>query len=72
MGIEKFNSFLGWVFIGGMVALLATMVVLMAMGLETWVIAWLTMVTASVIGMTAGMVVMIKSFKVEDLDEVTT
>ena len=62
------NWFLGSIFIGGMVTLLITMVFLMALGIEAWIIAWLTIVTGSVIGMTAGMVLMIRSFKVEEPD----
>jgi hypothetical protein len=72
MGNGKFNRFLGWVFIGGMVTLLLSMAVMMALGWETWIIAWLTIVTGSVIGMTAGMVVMIKSFKVDNLEEASS
>ena len=39
---------------------------MLAMGYDPWTIAWLSVVTGSVIGMTAGMVVMIKSFEVDD------
>jgi len=66
MGKSSFNRFFGWIFIGGMTVLLIAMVFLMSRGLDAWVIAWLTIVTGSVIGMTAGMVLMIKAFKVED------
>jgi ABC-type xylose transport system permease subunit len=69
MGNGKFNRFLGWIFIGGMAALMISMAVMMALDWETWVIAWMTIVTGSVIGMTAGMVVMIKSFKVDNAEE---
>lgn len=62
------DRFLGWVFILGMVVFLAALVFMLAMGYEPWTIAWLSVVTGSVIGMTAGMIVMIKSFKVDDLN----
>ena len=60
------DRFLGWVFILGMVVFLAALVFMLAMGYDPWTIAWLSVVTGSVIGMTAGMVVMIKSFEVDD------
>jgi hypothetical protein len=62
------NRFLGSIFIGGMGVLLMAMVFLMYLGIDAWIIAWLTIVTGSVIGMTAGMALMIRSFKVEEPD----
>ena len=59
------DRFLGWVFILGMVVFLAALVFMLAMGYDPWTIAWISVLTGSVIGMTAGMVVMIKSFKVD-------
>lgn len=59
------DRFLGWVFILGMVVFLAALLFMLAMGYDPWTIAWLSVVTGSVIGMTAGMVVMIKSFDVD-------
>ena len=68
MGKVIINKSFGWIFIGGMMVLLIAMVFMMSQGLEAWVIAWLTIVTGSVIGMTAGMVLLIKVFKVEEPD----
>ncbi len=59
------DRFLGWVFILGMVVFLAALVFMLAMGYDPWTIAWISVLTGSVIGMTAGMVVMIKSFAVD-------
>lgn len=62
MGSSEFNRFLGWMFIGGMATMLAAIVVMMAMGWDTYTITWLTIVTGTVVGMTAGMAVIIRSF----------
>jgi hypothetical protein len=72
MGLSSFDRFLGWVFILGMLTLLLSMVFLIVVGYDPWVIAWLTVVTGSVIGMTAGMVVMIKSFNVDNGEEASS
>ncbi|MCK5252634.1 MAG: hypothetical protein KAQ96_06780 [Thermoplasmata archaeon] len=65
MGTDMMDRFLGWVFILGMVVFLAALVFMLAMGYDPWTIAWISVLTGSVIGMTAGMVVMIKSFAVD-------
>ncbi len=68
MGSSEFNRFLGWVFIGGLVTMLAAMVVMMALGWDTYTITWLTVVTGTVVGMTGGMVVLIRSFMDGEVD----
>ncbi|MCK5414325.1 MAG: hypothetical protein KAJ35_02980 [Thermoplasmata archaeon] len=65
MVTDMMDRFLGWVFILGMVVFLAALVFMLAMGYDPWTIAWISVLTGSVIGMTAGMVVMIKSFAVD-------
>ncbi len=65
MGTNIIDRYLGWVFIQGMVVFLAALVFMLAMGYDPWTIAWLSVVTGSVIGMTAGMMVLIKAMMVE-------
>lgn len=61
MRSAPFNRFLGWTFIGGMVTVLAAIVIMMALGWDTYTITWMTIVTGAVVGMTAGMTVMVRS-----------
>jgi hypothetical protein len=72
MGRQAFNRFFGWVFILGMVAFLASLLFMLAMGWEPWTVAWLAVVTGSVIGMSAGIVLMIKAFNVGDMEGTST
>ena len=63
---DTMDRYVGWVFILGMVAWLASLLFMLAMGYGPWTIAWLSVGSGSVIGMAAGMVLMIKAFNVDD------
>lgn len=66
MGKDTLDRFLGWVFIMGMIIFLVSLVFMLVMGYDAWTIAWLSVVTGSVIGMTVGMVVLIRAFDVDE------
>jgi hypothetical protein len=65
MGKTAVDRFLGWVFILGMVVFLGSLVFMLAMGYDPWVVAWLSVLSGSTIGMTAGMVMFIRAMGVE-------
>jgi hypothetical protein len=65
MGEVSIDRTLNWIFLIGMVIFLVSIVTMLLMELDGYVILWLSIVTGSVIGMTGGMMILIRAMEGE-------
>jgi hypothetical protein len=65
MGEVSIDRTLDWIFLIGMAIFLASLVTMLLLELDPYVILWLSIVTGSVIGMTAGMMILIRAMEGE-------
>ena len=68
MGKLAIERSTGIVLLSALVTFLAALMVLMWMGLDTWVITWLAVLAGCTIGMAGGMVLLILAMEVENVD----
>lgn len=65
MGKVSIDRTVNWIFLIGMMIFLASLVTMLLLGLDGYVILWLSIVTGSVIGMAAGMTILIRAMEGE-------
>lgn len=65
MGEVSIDRTLNWIFLIGMVIFLVSIVTMLLMELDGYIILWLSIVTGSVIGMTGGMMIIIRAMEGE-------
>ncbi len=71
MGEVSIDRTLTWVFLIGLVIYLASLVTLLLLEWDAYTILWLSVVTGSVIGMTGGMMILIRAMDGETSSETT-
>jgi hypothetical protein len=65
MGEVSIDRTLDWIFLIGMAIFLAALITMLLLELDGYIILWLSIVTGSVIGMTAGMMILIRAMEGE-------
>ncbi len=61
MGEVSIDRTLTWIFLIGMTIFLATLVTLVLLEFDGYTILWLSVVTGSIIGMTGGMMILVRA-----------
>ncbi len=61
MGDVSIDRTLTWIFLIGMAIFLAALVTLLLLEIDGYTMLWLTVVTGSVIGMTGGMMILLRA-----------
>jgi hypothetical protein len=61
MGDVSIDRTLTWIFLIGMAIFLAALVTMLLLEIDGYTMLWLSVVTGSVIGMTAGMMILIRA-----------
>ena len=68
MGEVSIDRTLKWIVLIGMALFLAALVTLLLLDYDRYTIHWLSVVTGSVIGMTAGMMILVRAMDGETSD----
>ncbi len=61
MGDVSIDRTLTWIFLIGMAIYLAALVTMLLLEIDGYAMLWLSVVTGSVIGMTAGMMILVRA-----------
>ena len=61
MGDVSIDRTLTWIFLIGMAIFLAALVTMLLLEIDGYTMLWLSVVTGSVIGMTAGMMILLRA-----------
>ena len=61
MGDVSIDRTLTWIFLIGMAIFLAALVTMLLLEIDGYTMLWLSVVTGSVIGMTAGMMILVRA-----------